>query len=105
MIDTDKYEGHTEGPWKWENDTGTIEHDILGNGDSEIFAVSKRIGIDFKVSNADKQLIADAPDLLAMLNELLEECRMHYWCYESENDDDVCARCGGNNEHKEWCDL
>ena len=95
MNDTDKYTGHTEGPWF----------------DGEPTKISNAISNAFlqlnpnEIGKANARLAVDAPLLLAMLNELLEECRMHYWCYESENDEGVCARCGGNNEHKEWCDL
>ena len=52
MIDTDKYEGHTEGKaWKWEGWYG----DIL-----------------VKFTHADKQLIADAPLLLEEVKRLRE---------------------------------
>jgi len=107
MINTDKYEGHTPGPWEFDG----IEC-VSGCGshptEEPVFA-TLHVHEEFLLTEenmlANGKLIAAAPLLLDMLNELLEECRMHYWCYESENDDDVCARCGGNNEHKEWCDL
>ncbi len=118
-MNTDEFEGHTPGPWKAHNEL--YKNGIDENNLGEVSSFRKTWGVtlseerldDWRASRighhvmhiADAKLIAAAPLLLDMLNELLEECRMHYWCYESENDDDVCARCGGNNEHKEWCDL
>ena len=104
-MDRKKYEGHAPSPWRRDEgqpyDDEASHLDIVDANGALVTETS--YFTDSDVPNI--QLIIDAPELLAMLNELLEECRMHYWCYESENDDDVCARCGGNNEHKEWCDL
>jgi len=50
MIDTDKYEGHTEGPWGW-------------------FSSST-------LSDANKLLMADAPLLLAEVKRLREQLRL-----------------------------
>ena len=68
MIDTDKYEGHTEGPWVALNDNAvkTPKHDDpyafieRRNDDGYVVALSK----------ADAQLIADAPKLLAEVKRL-----------------------------------
>lgn len=76
MIDTDKYEGHTEGPWElipnyeegWDNTWEGRVHLFTTLG----------IGIDKKsLSATDAQLMADAPKLLAELKwmrELLYKC-------------------------------
>jgi hypothetical protein len=106
-MNTDEFEGHTPAPW---TDYDAHSVGVKGNArhsDQRIAIMDLKPEADVKQAEhiANRKLIAAAPLLLDMLNELLEECRMHYWCYESENDDDVCARCGGNNEHKEWCDL
>jgi len=63
MIDTDKYEGHTEGPWEVNNPDGEK---------SLIFSVGAlRIA-----SSANTRLIADAPLLLAEVERLSAEVRM-----------------------------
>ena len=71
MIDTDKYEGHTPGPWVVLNDNAvkTPQHDDpyafieRRNDDGDVVALSK----------ADAQLIADAPELLAWIKVLCQE--------------------------------
>ena len=69
MIDTDKYEGHTEGEWVWNN---------FGGGFN---IISDKWGVDIYTSNTydekplkdeDIQLIADAPLLLAEVKRLRE---------------------------------
>ena len=66
MIDTDKYEGHTEGPWGW-------------------FSSST-------LSDANKLLMADAPLLLAEVKRLREIERewRHMWD-KLEDYPDICA--------------
>ena len=75
MIDTDKYEGHTEGPWVALNDNAvkTPKHDDpyafieRRNDDGDVVALSK----------ADARLIADAPLLLqALIDERAEVKRL-----------------------------
>ena len=72
MIDTDKYEGHTEGEWiaegndKWGWAVETPKHD-------DPYAFIERRNDDGQVvslSKADAQLIADAPLLLAEVERL-----------------------------------
>ena len=72
MIDTDKYEGHTEGEWiaegndKWGWAVETPKHD-------DPYAFIERRNDDGQVvslSKADAQLIADAPLLLAEIKRL-----------------------------------
>ena len=67
MIDTDKYEGHTEGPWRIvESDSGTGYGDgtyYLGlSGNALITELSFRS--NEHESHPDVQLMADAPLLL-----------------------------------------
>ena len=64
MIDTDKYEGHTEGPWRVENGSIHAKADWWSGAGDMIF-FSKRHGQD-----ANSQLIADAPLLLAEVKRL-----------------------------------
>jgi uncharacterized protein (UPF0128 family) len=69
MIDTDKYEGHTEGPWVWSslNDEELIMFDVE--------RAKPNIILRAKEDDADAQLIADAPLLLAEVNRLQKELR------------------------------
>jgi len=60
MIDTDKYEGHTEGPWKHNDKWGLIKY-----GQIEIAALHSG-------NSANAKLIADAPLLLAFYNRIKE---------------------------------
>ena len=99
MIDTDKYEGHTEGPWElilnyeegWDN---------TWEGNVHLFT-TLGIGIDKKsLSVTDAQLIADAPLLLEevkrlrgvvakvwdlMQNSNYEEREMFFWGFDKKN--------------------
>ena len=73
MIDTDKYEGHTEGPWEMNtNDRGQVWvsffHPDDDNGDHHLCRITGGV-------EADDQLIADAPLLLAEVKRLREENR------------------------------
>ena len=63
MIDTDKYEGHTEGPWE-------APHEILVSGLNHIGPLSNG---QEEVNEVDAKLIADAPLLLAEVKRLREE--------------------------------
>lgn len=67
MIDTDKYTGHTKGPWRVENGSIHAEADWWSGAGDMIF-FSKRHGQD-----ANSQLVADAPLLLEEVKRLLEE--------------------------------
>ena len=72
MIDTDKYEGHTHGPWKASHDVLEYGH-IVNNtgwrvyvGEHEKRAVIQNNYFDHdELSEANARLIADAPLLLA----------------------------------------
>ena len=66
MIDTDKYEGHTEGPWHYHFFDGVDEkyHSATWGG---VFGIQLPVG-----HSADAKLIADAPLLLAEVERLRE---------------------------------
>jgi len=69
MIDTDKYEGHTEGPWE-------APHEILVSGLNHIGPLSNG---QEEVNEVDAKLIADAPLILEAykrLRKVLEDIRI-----------------------------
>ena len=65
MIDTDKYEGHTEGLWKWFEGEG--HKDLQSN---MAFLMFGEVGKSQYPKPADAALIADAPLLLAEVERL-----------------------------------
>ncbi len=77
MIDTGRYEGHTPGPWEtnsedsqgvWqEHDESTPRHIATVHSDRNWEDMSET---EFMRMMADKQLIADAPLLLAEVKRL-----------------------------------
>ena len=76
MIDTDKYEGHTEGPWAYRED------EVYAEGNPRIVALRAH-GTDGELTSklphrwADFALIAAAPDLLqALIDEQAEVKRL-----------------------------
>ena len=110
MIDTDKYEGHTEGPWNGKAKNPRI-HSIMASGDGKmvgicygtekveredpnedpyesIRAVTNCEWADW--ARADALLIADAPLLLAevkrlrRLNNYLWEHRSSHWSADDD---------------------
>ena len=66
MIDESKYEGHTPAPWRVENGSIHAKADWWSGAGDMIF-FSKRHGQD-----ANSQLMADAPLLLAEVKRLRE---------------------------------
>ena len=64
MIDTDKYEGHTEEPWAWD-DT------ILTNHEAGVDIIDI-CGTMSVTHEPNLQLVADAPLLLAEVKRLRE---------------------------------
>jgi len=70
MIDTDKYEGHTEGPWE-QYDDGYIIGDELYIARMQ-WEHKGTLRIERDNMEADAQLIADAPLLLAEVKRLRE---------------------------------
>jgi hypothetical protein len=96
MIDTDKYEGHTEGPWEWFEGEG--HKDLQSN---MAFLMFGEVGKSQYPKPADAALIADAPLLLAEVKRLREDnhvLRMIDWEYERvwewlmENADYTCRK-------------
>ena len=74
MIDTDKYEGHTEGPWN--NDcsptnitTGWYIGSKWGKDDRGLKCIAGMVN----GNKADAQLIADAPLFLEFIEKVVEE--------------------------------
>ena len=68
MIDTDKYEGHTRGPWEWSySDDVAAQLLIIPNGNDGIGN-----GVCIGLGDADAQLIADAPLFLEEVKRLRE---------------------------------
>tara|TARA_R100001443_G_scaffold34866_2_gene48615 strand:+ start:75 stop:356 length:282 start_codon:yes stop_codon:yes gene_type:complete len=65
MIDTDKYEGHTEGEWKWYE--GARHKSLTGSMRLLMFAED---GNNEHPKPADAALIADAPLFLAEVKRL-----------------------------------
>ena len=57
MIDTDKYEGHTEGPWDYDSEGQRV--DINADDDLTYEVICSKV-----LTDADGSLIADAPLLL-----------------------------------------
>ena len=82
MIDTDKYEGHTRGPWRYyddeEHDCWVFEgEDIEAQARVAFFAFTPCEGIAY-LDDPDLNLMIDAPDLLQAYNEKCEEVeRLH----------------------------
>ena len=67
MIDTDKYEGHTEGQWAWEKGALKVLHVKNSKPMHTLLHDEKK--------DIDAQLIADAPLLLAEVKRLREEVK------------------------------
>ena len=96
MIDTDKYEGHTEGPWEF------TDFDPLHLwGESPIISG----GEGYSQNEADWKLIADAPLLLAEVERLRERLiRAYDWAENVVNGNDSAMMdyteyvCGGEEE-------
>ena len=77
MIDIHKYEGHTEGPWKWD------KWGVLQGEDAVLWCNFTEPDPDWQLNNsaihvseADEELIADAPLLLAEVKRLRERLSM-----------------------------
>ena len=68
MIDTDKYEGHTDGPWTWRGET------IDGDGEvNHTVCYMEHPHVNGGMNEANAQLIADAPLILEAYKRLREE--------------------------------
>ena len=78
MIDTDKYEGHTEGPWWINHEDGdgatSIWNGTLDEGDMNHVA-------DVDAHDNDLRLISDAPLLLAEVKRMRAVFDSHGECH------------------------
>jgi hypothetical protein len=81
MIDTDKYEGHTPGPWYMRNHYNSEAPSVAAGKYDQLLAIcghgpkpshNPTIGISKppEEQKANAQLVADAPDLLAEVKRL-----------------------------------
>ena len=78
MIDTDKYEGHTEGPWFYYDDGGISSSIRLYHQpymDSDGDDTEENLAEIHYDENciADARLMADAPHLLEFIQKVVEE--------------------------------
>ena len=76
MIDTDKYEGHTPGPWCWE-EKRNIEITTMADG-YEVAEVPRG-------NDADAHLITDAPLLLQEVKRLREDNELYLTCIHASH--------------------
>ena len=89
MIDTDKYEGHTRGPWRYydeeKHDCWVFEgEDIEAQARVAFFAFTPCEGIAY-LDDPDLNLMIDAPLLLAEVERLREAAEqiignIELWC-------------------------
>ena len=86
MIDTDKYEGHTRGPWE-QYDDGYIIGDELYIARMQ-WEHKGTLRIERDNMEADAQLIADAPLLLAEVIRLRER-HVAFMQWMIENHDEI----------------
>tara|TARA_R110002020_G_scaffold992_3_gene4871 strand:- start:8273 stop:8629 length:357 start_codon:yes stop_codon:yes gene_type:complete len=75
MIDTDKYEGHTKGPWKWLKNSILLKGRAYATNKNAHFPsfiiTGRHLDGGWPIDNeADAQLIANAPLLLAEVKRL-----------------------------------
>ena len=91
MIDTDKYEGHTPGPWRWfglVNDTHGAS--LVGDADDYGLPLFRLNGEPTELDSSDVILIADAPLLLEAYRELQDyhAALLHWVMYHLDKDED-----------------
>ena len=77
MIDTDKYEGHTPGPWDYEYGPTVSEH----IDDADILTIKTEATFDEDKAWANQRLAADAPLLLQEVKRLREKI----WIFTDEH--------------------
>jgi hypothetical protein len=97
MIDTDKYEGHTEGLWVFKHiNSNWYQCDKIGEIHMEDIAI--------KEASANAQLIEDAPLLLAEVIRLREENKVlaKYRDIVNKYDDALLA---DGDEDPRWSEL
>jgi hypothetical protein len=78
MIDTDKYEGHTEGPWG-----------EMAVSEDTVYCGPALIESDDETAQANGRLIADAPLLLAEVKELRRQIKVAQGVFEYLYDDEL----------------
>jgi hypothetical protein len=84
MIDTDKYEGHTPGPWMWYRDDGDVDLVVANDQCHTVLQEVKAL-----YSEGNENLIADAPLLLAEVKRLRERLiRAYDWAENAVNGND-----------------
>lgn len=71
MIDTDKYEGHTPGPWMWYRDDGDVDLVVANDQCHTVLEEVKAL-----YSEGNENLIADAPLLLEEIKRLRRAFRI-----------------------------
>ena len=98
MIDTDKYEGHTQGPWHFcigydiETDTYTGPSPLKGGGDrvnGPVILSDYQFEKGTAGHQADLKLIEDAPLLLEEVKELRRQIKTAQGVLEYLYDDEL----------------
>ena len=78
MIDTDKYEGHTPGPWTWRGET------IDGDGEvNHTVCYMEHPHVNGEMNEVDARLIADTPLFLEEVKRLRSIADDLYACIVS----------------------
>jgi hypothetical protein len=80
MIDTDKYEGHSEDEWILVDDEYIVMNNKTGN-------VAKFDSRHVKISQPNMNLMLDAPLLLAEVKKLREEVSSVIRCMLAESEE------------------
>jgi len=75
MIDTNKYEGHTRGPWSIK--TGNAGHSVKDANGDHVCTIPDPMGM------CNKHIIADAPLLLAEVKDLKRQLSCMIKSYDS----------------------
>ena len=84
MIDTDKFEGHTPGPWAY------CEYAVYAEGNPIIVSlIANETELTSKLPHrwADFRLIAAAPDLLAEVKRLQKESHQRWLRIQELNEE------------------
>jgi len=79
MIDTDKYEGHTPGPWMWLRDDSDVDLVVANDQCHTVLEEVKAL-----YSEANENLIADAP---LILEELIHYKKLYEYRVERFRED------------------
>ena len=78
MIDTSKYEGHTEGPWVWDGTILTNHEAIHWHYGTKGVDIVDICGTMSMTQEPDLRLVADAPLLLEEVLRLQRELDTQY---------------------------